>query len=151
MTCEVTSFAVPSNPSNVAYNLFDASTEIDLTSLVYTQTPACGYTYTNSLTWTGLETFITSTTDFKVNVYSQNIAHAGTSQGSPSITYSLTLANDITIASNGPAGSSSFANGGSTIGFDITITNPCWATTLPNLTFNPSSQMIVVDGTTGQV
>lgn len=54
VTCQVTSFAVPSDPSNVSYTLFTASHEIDLTSLVYVQTPACGYAYTSSLTWTGL-------------------------------------------------------------------------------------------------
>ena len=61
----------------------------------------------------------------------------------------MTLANDITIASNGPAGSSTFANGGSTIGFDITITNPCYGTSIPNLTFSPTSAMVVIDGATG--
>lgn len=141
VTCEVTSFAVPSNPSNVAYTLFTASNEIDLTSLVYVQTPACDYTYTSSLTWTGLQTFITSTTDFIVDVYSQDISVAGSTTSSPSQTYTLTLANDISIASNGPAGSSTFANGGSTITFDVTITNPCFATTIPSLVFNPSSTM----------
>ena len=76
---------------------------------------------------------------------------AGSTTASPSQTYTLTLANDITVASNGPAGSSSFANGGSTITFDVTITNPCFATTIPSLTFNPSSTMQVTDGSSGSV
>ena len=70
MTCQVTSFTNPSNPSNVAYTLFTQSVEIDLTSLVYVQSPACGYAYTSSLTWTGLQNWITSTTDYIVEVYS---------------------------------------------------------------------------------
>ena len=151
VTCEVTSFALPSDPSNVSYTLFTASNEVDLTSLVYVQTPACGYAYTSTLTWTGLETFITSTTDFVVDVYSQAISVAGASSGSPSQTYSLTLENNLAIASNGPANASTFASGGSTIGFDVTITNPCFTTTLPNLTFNPSALLQVTDGATGSV
>ena len=140
---------MPSNPSAVAYTLFTSSLEVDLTSLVYVQTPACGYAYTSSLTWTGLQTFITTSTDFIVDVYSQAISVAGSTAASPSQTYSLTLANDITIASNGPAGSTTFPNGGSTIGFDVTITNPCHSTTIPNLTFSPTSAMVVIDGATG--
>ena len=76
---------------------------------------------------------------------------AGSTAASPSTTYSLTLSNDISIASNGPAGSENFAASG-TIGFDITITNPCHSTTIPNLTFNPStSPMQVTDGATGSI
>ena len=151
VTCEVTSFALPSTPSDVSYTLFTSSLEVDLTSLVYVQTPACGYAYTSSLTWTGLETFITTSTDFIVDVYSQAISTAGSSAASPSQTYSLTVANDITVASNGPAGSSSFPASGNTIGFSVTITNPCYTTTIPNLTFNPSTLLSVTDGGTGSV
>lgn len=145
----MTSFALPSNPANVSYTLFTTSEEIDLTSLVYVQTPACGYAYTSSLTWTGLETFITSTTDFIVDVYSQSISHAGASADSPSTVYSLTLENNISIASNGPGGSESFASGGNTIGFSVTITNPCYSTTIPTLVFNPTDLLQVTDGATG--
>ena len=99
--------------------------------MVYVQTPACGYTYTSTLTWTGLETFITSTTDFIVDVYTQDISKAGTTTAAPSQTYALTLENNISIASNGPAGSSTFASGGSTIGFNVIIVNPCFTTTIP--------------------
>lgn len=151
VTCEVTSFALPSNPSDESYTLFTAASRIDLSNLVYVQTPACGYAYTSTLTWTGLETFITSTTDFVVDVYSQSIAHAGASTGSPSTVYPLTLANTLAIASNGPAGASSFAHGGSTIGFSVTITNPCYTTSIPTLTFNPSALLSVTDGATGSI
>ena len=139
MTCQVTSFALPSNPADVSYTLFEKSLEVDLTSLVYVQSPACGYAYTSSLTWTGLESFITSTTDFLVDVYSQAITTAGSTAASPSQTYALTVENDISIASNGPGGSETFAAGGSTIGFSVTITNPCYTTTIPTLVFNPTS------------
>lgn len=76
---------------------------------------------------------------------------AGSSTASPSQTYALTVANDITVASNGPAGSSTFANGGQTIGFSVTITNPCYTATIPTLTFNPSTLLQVTDGGTGSV
>lgn len=36
VTCEVTSFSLPSNPADVSYTLFTSSLEVDLTSLVYT-------------------------------------------------------------------------------------------------------------------
>ena len=84
VTCQVTSFSLPSNPADVTYTLFTKSLAVDLTSLVYTQSPACGYTYTSTLTWTGLETFITSDADFVVDVYSQDISVAGASTASPS-------------------------------------------------------------------
>ena len=151
VTCEVTSFTNPSDPSNVSYTLFTSSLEVDLTSLVYVQSPACGYAYTSSLTWTGLETFITTSTDYIVDVYSQAISTAGTSASSPSQTYALTLSNDITIASNGPGGSNVAFPASGTIGFSVTITNPCYTTTIPTLTFNPSSLLTVTDGGTGSV
>ena len=150
VTCEVASFSLPSNPADVSYELFTKSAGVDLRSLVYTQSPACGYTYTSTLTWTGLETFITTDTDFVVDVYSQDIAVAGSTTASPSQTYALTLSNDLAITSNGPAGSSSFAASG-TIGFSVTITNPCFATTIPTLTFSPSTLLEVTDGATGSV
>ena len=111
VTCAVTSFTAPSNPSNVSYSLFSKSVTIDLTSLVYTQTPACGYTPTNSLTWTGTTAFITTPSDFVLNVYSQDISHAGNSEASPSTTYTMTLKNDLTLSSNGPSATLSFPAG----------------------------------------
>ena len=35
VTCQVASFALPSNPADVTYTLFTSSLEVDLTSLVY--------------------------------------------------------------------------------------------------------------------
>ena len=55
------------------------------------------------------------------------------------------------MASNGPAGSSSFASGGATIGFNVIIVNPCFTTTIPQLAFNPSSLFQVTDGATGSI
>lgn len=64
---------------------------------------------------------------------------AGSSAASPSQVYALTVANDITIAANGPANTSTFSASGSTIGFSVTITNPCYTATIPSLTFNPTT------------
>lgn len=127
--------------------MFSPSKRIDLTSLVYVQAPPCGYAYTSSLTWTGLTTFITTPSNFILDVFSQDTTVGGTTSAAPSQTYTMTLANDITIASNGPAGSSTFAASGATITFTITITNPCWTTTIPQInTFNPATAMTVVNG-----
>ena len=48
--CEITSFAVSGAPeSNYTYNIFS---ETSIISLDYVQSPACGYTFTNSLSHT---------------------------------------------------------------------------------------------------
>lgn len=150
VTCTVTSFTNPSNPANVSYTLFTKSLQVDLSNLVYVQSPPCGYAYTSTLSWTGLQNFITTSKNFIVDIYSQNISVAGSSVSSPSQTYPLTVANTIAIANNGPAGSSTFPASG-TIGFSVTITNPCFTTSLPTLTFNPTTLLSVTDGSTGSV
>ena len=44
VTCEVTSVTVGNNPSDGTYTIFTDSTKIfDLTSVTFTQVPACGY------------------------------------------------------------------------------------------------------------
>ena len=57
--CAVTAFTRPANPSSgLSYNLFDAPLYFDF-SQDWVQTPACGLTFTDSFTWTGLNTYVT--------------------------------------------------------------------------------------------
>ena len=58
VTCTVTGFAAPDDPSALTYNVFGAANFVDVSTLMYTQTPSCGYDYTSSFTWTGATTFI---------------------------------------------------------------------------------------------
>lgn len=53
------------------------------------------------------------------------------------------------MPNNGPVGSSSFPANGDTITFDVTITNPCYASTIPQLSFNPATAFQVTDGANG--
>ena len=51
--CEVASFAVSGAPgSNPTYDIFSQRSIISLTGLTFTQSPACGYTYTSSFAHT---------------------------------------------------------------------------------------------------
>ena len=56
VTCTVTSFAAPSNPSDLTYTVFDAAKSFNMNTLTYTQTPDCQYPYTGAYTWSGLPT-----------------------------------------------------------------------------------------------
>jgi hypothetical protein len=128
--CTVATFTRPSDPSTENYDLFATLHTIDISSLVYVQDPACGYAYTDSVTWTGLETFISqaSATDFVLEVYTNNVANSGSTDGAPTTTYTVSVQNTITISSNGPAGSVNFAPTGISdkVEFDVVINNPCW-------------------------
>lgn len=58
----------------------------------------------------------------------------------------MTLSNEITVASN-PGGSQTFTAAGSgTITFTVTITNPCWTTSIPQLIFSPAATLGVTHG-----
>lgn len=61
----------------------------------------------------------------------------------------MSFTNDISLASNGPSSTLSFPANGATVSFTITITNPCFATTIPELVFSPVDLMTLTDGTTG--
>ena len=72
VTCAVASFTLPSNPANIAYTLFDPSSTVDLTSLLYQQVPDCKYTLSHDLTWTGLTADIVkrNTEPFVLDIFS---------------------------------------------------------------------------------
>jgi hypothetical protein len=71
VTCTVTSFTLPSNPSNVAYTLFAPSETVDLTGLVYQQVPDCKYALSHDLLYTGLSAdIVKSSNQFILDIFS---------------------------------------------------------------------------------
>ena len=54
--CTVTSITQPAAPtSGLEHIVYGTSISFDFTNEAYTQTPDCGYAYTNSFTWTGAD------------------------------------------------------------------------------------------------
>lgn len=68
----------PSNPSNLAYNVYYPTESYNLDQLLYVMDPPCDYPYTESFTWTGLQSFITqdSQNTGRINVYTTDIVNA---------------------------------------------------------------------------
>ena len=96
--CEISSFAVSGAPvSNPTYDVFSTRSIIDLTGVTYTQSPACGYTYTSVYSHTipagtaASILFAGTTVVPSFEVYSGD----GTQAGS----YTVTLDNAITVGS----------------------------------------------------
>jgi hypothetical protein len=76
--------------------------------------------------------------------------------GAPTTTYTVSVINTVTVASNGPVGTSSFANtdANDKVEFDIIINNPCWQTTYNAISFSPdpaTTPFTVADGSTGSI
>ena len=69
------------------------------------------------------------------NVFTSNTALTGT--------YSLTLANTITVGSGQGQSTTTFS--GNDQSYSLTVSNPCPTTTIAAITFNPSS-ITVTDG-----
>ena len=143
ISCQVTSITQPAAPTtNLSYNVYDATITHDFTSATYTQVPDCGYAVTNSFSWEGVDasTSLTSTGG-SLAVFTTKKAEAGS--------YQVKLSNTITIASNGPAGSSTFtpASDSEKVVFTITVTDPCTTATINSLTFSPSSISVQDKGT----
>ena len=59
----------------------------------------------------------------------------------PDQTYSMTLANEIIIAANGPGGSSTFPASG-TVNFDIIVNDSCYGVEIYDPTFTVTSVLI---------
>jgi hypothetical protein len=59
VTCTITAFALPTTPAeptfDLSYIIFDGTLTIDLSGLVYQESPDCLYTTTSVYTWTGLD------------------------------------------------------------------------------------------------
>ena len=127
--CVVTSMTRPSNPTTgLTYNVWDKPLSFDF-SQTWVQTPACGYVYTDSFTWTGLNSYILqdSATPGRINVVTSLLSGVNT--------YTVSVQNTITIANNGGSSSTfSPADTNDKVSFVITIVDPCRTTTLPSLT-----------------
>ena len=143
--CEISSFTVGGVPgSNPTYDVFTSRAIISLTSLTYTQVPACGYTYTSVYAHTipggtaASIIFAGTTVVPSFEIYSTNTAHIAD--------YTLSIANTITVGgSQGQGSTVEFTPTASS--FDVTVSNPCLTTTILGITFNPSS-ITVTDGST---
>ena len=123
--------------------MYDATNNYhDFTSATYTQVPDCGWPVTNSWSWEGVDASPALTTSgAALSVYTTAKAEAAS--------YEVKLSNTITIASNGPAGSTTFTpstDAEKTI-FTITITDPCSSASINALVFSPGS-ISLTDGTT---
>ena len=122
--------------------MYDPTITHDFTSATYTQVPDCGYTVSNSFSWEGVDaTTALTNTGGSLAVFTTKKAEAGS--------YQVKVSNTITIASNGPAGSSTFtpsSDSEKTV-FTITVTDPCTSATINSLVFSPSSISVQDKGT----
>ena len=146
VTCTVTGFSV-SNPGTTShtYNTWDNLKVISGATLTYTQTPACGYTFTNSFSYTIPTGATNAVSQGGYLTPSFNVA---TSDTSITGTFTLTITNSVTIGSGqGQTGTMTF--GSLTQDYTLAITNPCLAATISAITFNPTS-ITVTDGATAR-
>ena len=123
--------------------MYDATNSYhDFSSATYTQVPDCGYAVTNSFSWEGVDasTALTSSSG-ALSIFTTKKAEAGS--------YEVKLSNAITIASNGPAGSTTFTPSGDSekTVFTVTVVDPCTTATINTLTFSPSTISVVDKGT----
>ena len=108
VTCEITSWTVGgAGTTSISYNVFDNAKIIDGSTLTFTQSPACGYTYTSAWTYTipsGDATSIVSQGTYitpSFNVYSTDTSKLGT--------FTLELSNTITVDSGQGQSTTSFS------------------------------------------
>ena len=136
--CEVTSFSVSGAPgSNPTYNIFDQRSIISLTGVTYTQSPACGYTFSNSFGHT-IPSGVASSILFagtqvipSFEIYSIDGSQAGN--------YGVTLTNQITIGSGQGQGATTVFNP-SDVSITVEVSNPCLTTTIDSISaFSPTS------------
>jgi hypothetical protein len=98
--CKITSWTVAGQPgSNLTYNIFSSKKILSLTGVTYTQSPACGYTFTNNFSSStipsGNAASIISIGTVVVpsfEIYTTTKAHEAN--------YSLVLKNTITVGAN---------------------------------------------------
>jgi hypothetical protein len=140
VTCTVTSFAQPAAPTTgLTYNIYDAATVFDYTGATWVQSPDCGYTYSNSFAWEGDYTGGAILTNPGImNLKSEDRSDADG-------THNVKLANTITIASNGPAGSTTFtpATDADKVLWTFDVLDPCATTTIDTISVTP---VVIVDG-----
>ena len=145
--CEITSFTVAGAPgSNPTYDIFSSKKIISLTSVTYTQVPACGYTTTNSFSHTipagTAQSIISAGTTVipSFEIYTTNKAHEAS--------YNVSLLNTITVGANqGQGATTSFT--ASAVAITIDVSNPCKSATVSSITFTPNA-ISVTDGSTAE-
>ena len=81
VTCTITDIADPTPPATQTYYIYDPTMSIDLSYIVYTQTPPCEHPATNSFSWVipadGYNS-ITEASDTELTVVSNDKTHYGT-------------------------------------------------------------------------
>lgn len=145
VTCTVLSITPPAAPvSGLTYTVYDETLTFDFTASVYTQVPDCMWPVANSYSWEGTSGSPFVTTNAILDVFTQAVDEAGS--------FEVKLANEITIASNGPAGSTTFtpASDAEKTVFTIDIVDPCVTATINQIAFSTASPS-VMDGQTTTV
>ena len=150
--CIVSSFTRPSNPSTgLTYNLWSDSISFDFTQ-DWVQSPACGHTFTDSFTWSGLNSYIVQDSNIsgRINVSSSKLAAVAS--------YTVSVQNTVTIANNGSSGSTTFnpTDSSDKVEFTIVIANPCKTATVNTITVSSTDSSSpysksVTDGSTTTV
>ena len=95
--CVVTGFTKPANPTganNLTYKLFYSPLIFDFAQ-DWVQTPACGHKFTDSFTWTGLNSYIKQDSSNTGRISVETSLKAATAQ-----TYTVSLQNTATVTAN---------------------------------------------------
>ena len=110
--------------------MYDVPLAFDFTNDVWTQTPDCGYDWTNSFAWEGS----TSTDAFAITGGSLVVS---TSKRSLAASHEVKLVNTLTIPYNGPGGSTTFtpASDADKVVYTIVIEDPCLTATIDDVVF----------------
>jgi len=114
--------------------VYATPTVIDLSKLSYVQSPTCGYTSTEAITWTGLQTTFMKQDTQNPSMITISTSDKSKAAGSP---YTLTYQRVLTVTSAGQTGTTVFRNAASDkLTFQVTVTDPCVTATInaPTLT-----------------
>ena len=122
--------------------MFEAPLTIDVSTLAYVQSPACGYTFTSAYSWSTLPSYIVEAPSGsgKIIVSSSNLSHKGTA--------ALYFTNVITIASNGPKTNTQFSLNqvSDRISFNVAIQDPCSGSTANAVVFHNANSQVITAG-----
>lgn len=136
ITCTIASINDVAAPnSGLQYILYDTTHSVDLSGNLYTQTPPCKYSTTNTFAWTidgSSPITVNSANSQQIDIISLDRSKVGT--------HSVTMTADFAY------GAQSFTET-DTISFDVEIIDPCETTTINDAVFSPST-LTVVNGAT---
>lgn len=140
VNCQVASFTKPvSAPSTQTYVVYDKPLAIDVTNLVYTQSPACGYTYESVYTWNNLPASVSEAPQYsgKLLVSTSNLDHVATT--------SVNFVNVIKVPNNGPATDSVFNvnTASDEVSFNIVVNDPCSGTDASAVVFHDTNALVI--------